>query len=72
MLNKIIEYFSDYEKSYELDRLWPTFIIPEENLESFVGKCKEFLKSKEKNKGELSIQWNSFFNKFECIITNYK
>ena len=65
--NWIIKNYAVYEKSDEMDRMWETFIIPENMMGEFANNCKDWLKSTPK--ANLSISWNNYYKGYECILS---
>jgi len=64
---KLLKEFGEYEKSKYLDRMFPTFIIPNYMVEYFIKSCKPLLS----DGSELHISWNIAKESFVCILTRY-
>lgn len=59
------EIYKEYHSSLLLDRIWPTYLIPEKKLLSFIADSEAFILSG----GTLTIEQNKHYKKFECILS---
>jgi hypothetical protein len=63
----LVRFYQQYECTELLDRLWPTFIVPELALGRFIQDSKDWLKEDKRNK--ISIKYLSQLHKYEIILS---